>query len=364
MATTPLERMRRFRPPGKPKSKKTKPRSSALALAKSKPKPLAPREDDHEDQAKRLRQALYLFFNDEKGEATRVTYKRRLAVFAKWLDPAQWEDCREMACLERAAEYAARRFLVFSSVDAHGEVLRWKKAMSDQGVSSATIGQRLSALRSLAASANASGVIDWELGVKSPKRKAPTRDVHGPKREVVERLLMQCGSGAEGLRNEALVRLLCTAGFRREEVTKLQRKHFDREGKRLWVQGKGGYNEWLDLSQMENCREALEAWIDRVELEPDDFLIHRLGRPSKQLSLSGVNFIVKELADATGVKVWPHAFRHFAATQMARETKNAFVVKKAMRHRSIQTTQGYIDGVDDQAAEAMGELDKQLPRRK
>jgi integrase len=349
MASASLERMRRLRSQSTARSKKKKP--TALAVS------------NRDDRAERLRQALHLFFHDEKGTATRLAYKRRLAVFAKWLDPEQWGGCHEIGCLEEAAEYAAKRFLSLGSTEAHSLVLAWKEEMLAAGSSTATVGQRLSALRSLAAAAKASEVINWELQVKSPKRKSATRDVRGPRPEAVELLLKHCGPDGDGPRNEALVRLLCTAGLTREEVTKLQVKHFDRDGRRLWVQGKGGYNVWLDLSQMENCVASLEAWIDGAQLEPEAFLIHRPGRPTKQLSLSGINFIVHELGVAVGVKAWPHAFRHYAGTQMARQTKNAFVVRKAMRHRSIQTTQGYIDSVDDQAAEAMGALDKQLPRR-
>lgn len=166
-----------------------------------------------------------------------------------------------------------------------------------------------------------------------------------------------------GVRNLALVRLMLDTGLRAAEVRELRHRDLDLATGRLWVrQGKGKKDRGLWFNG--SSRGALLAWLDlkaRVScganFPPAGYFFTDLtGR--KPICGRWLRKLVNRLAEKAGIakKIHPHTLRHSFATDLLRDTKNLFLVSKALGHSNISTTQVYLHLADPELEYAMKNL--------
>ena len=158
-----------------------------------------------------------------------------------------------------------------------------------------------------------------------------------------------------GPRNLAIIRVLLDTGLRASEIINLRLRDIDLATGRLWVrQGKGRKDRGLWFNGQ--TREALQAWLDSSSLQrgPYDYVFTSLdGR--NPLCGRVLRRWVEKLGKQAGIekRVHLHLLRHCFACRLLRQTKNLFLVSKALGHASVATTQIYLHLEDEELETAM-----------
>jgi integrase len=174
-------------------------------------------------------------------------------------------------------------------------------------------------------------------------------------RAEVEQLMKACSTrGSAGIRDRALIVLLYRTGLRIAEALALVEKDVDLEhGLVVVLRGKGVKRRTVGLDP--TAAAVLERWLRRRR----ELAIPRTwqGRPAtifcvitrprrgKPLHPSCVRESMKRLARRAGVdkRVHPHGFRHTHAFELAMEQTPLIIISKQLGHRSLSTTQRYVD---------------------
>ena len=157
------------------------------------------------------------------------------------------------------------------------------------------------------------------------------------------------------------VRMLFETGMRRQELNMIKKEEIDVLKQTIYAPGKGKrgrdikgiyfsyktrqyLEKWLKICPVEDYPFQLKADI----LAPDHYFWGRL----KKIGM-----------EVLGKKVSPHMMRHslgvFLRTQV---TKDLEVIRKALRHRSIMSTQIYITATDSEVKDTMKETFKRIDK--
>lgn len=154
------------------------------------------------------------------------------------------------------------------------------------------------------------------------------------------------------LRNLCLFRLMLETGLRVGEAVALRPEHLNRLTCRLTVrEGKGAKDRvtWI----REDLRDLIAAWVERRPEPPWLFPT----RHGTKLKTAYLRELVKRKARTAGVQEWakvsPHTLRHTFATDLLRRTGNLELVRRALGHSDISTTQIYTHLTDADLKEAM-----------
>jgi len=172
----------------------------------------------------------------------------------------------------------------------------------------------------------------------------------------VELLMRQSSRRAPtGVRNRALIAVLWRCGLRLGEALALQPKDFDPDQGTLVVQrGKGGKRRVVGVDA--GTAALVGRWLEvrRTRGISGRTLFCTLaGRPMDQ---SYVRHLLPRLARKAGVerRVHAHGLRHAFAVDMVRSGAPLYVVRDALGHASVATTQVYLSRVGaHEAVEAM-----------
>lgn len=105
------------------------------------------------------------------------------------------------------------------------------------------------------------------------------------------------------------------------------------------VLGKGNKERIVYLNA--RARIHLKRYLDsRTDSNPAVFVSHK--SPHERLTRSGVEYILRELGKAAGVKnVYPHRFRHTSASDLLRLGMPIEQVQEVLGHVKIETTRIY-----------------------
>lgn len=176
--------------------------------------------------------------------------------------------------------------------------------------------------------------------------------------QEIEFLMRQCSRRAPtGVRNRALVAVLWRCGLRIGEARGLAVKDLDPDSGTLVVQrGKGGKRRVVGVDS--GTIALVVGWLE---------LRRKLGLPAggaplfcslagKPLDLSYVRHMLPRLARKAGIqrRVHAHGLRHAFAVDLVRSGAPLYVVRDALGHASIATTQVYLSRVGaHEAVEAM-----------
>jgi integrase/recombinase XerD len=173
----------------------------------------------------------------------------------------------------------------------------------------------------------------------------------------IELLMRLCSRRAPtGVRNRALIAVLWRCGLRIGEARGLAVKDFDPDSGTLVVQGgKGGKRRVVGVDA--GTVALISRWLEvrRKHGIPGGgpLFCSLAGRP---LDLSYVRHLLPSLARKAGIerRVHAHGLRHAFAVDMVRAGAPLYVVRDALGHASVATTQVYLSRVGaHEAVEAM-----------
>jgi site-specific recombinase XerD len=172
----------------------------------------------------------------------------------------------------------------------------------------------------------------------------------------VELLMRQCSRRAPtGVRNRALLAVLWRCGLRLGEALALQPKDFDPDQGTLVVQrGKGGRRRVVGVDA--GTAALVGRWLEVRRgrgIGGRTLFCSLRGRPMDQ---SYVRHMLPRLARKAGIerRVHAHGLRHAFAVDMVRSGAPLYVVRDALGHSSVATTQVYLSRVGaHEAVDAM-----------
>ena len=221
----------------------------------------------------------------------------------------------------------------------------WIYALSDQGISSASLCRKLSSLRMFNAYLLREEWISRSFVelVAGPKLKRKAPDALSVK-EMEALLEAPDLSIPMGLRDRAILEMLYSSGLRVSELCEAKLQQFDIANGAVKVYGKGskervvpmGFQAVIALSgYLEQGRPHLVKWKTGSAC----FLSNR-GSP---ISRKTVWALLKKYAAKAGIakSVKPHGLRHSFATHLLSGGADLRVIQELLGHADISTTQIY-----------------------
>jgi integrase/recombinase XerC len=250
---------------------------------------------------------------------------------------------------------ALQTFLILSQFDALDRVLTYRKLLIDLKLSSATINQRLSALKSLVDYARRRGLCSFTLTDVKGLRSQKYRDTRGRTVDEYRSVLTEIDrSTLLGKRDYAICRLLWDNALRRGEIMSLDRSSFLPQESKLMIMGKGTLElQSIDLNPavVTAINDYLLAKLDSVN--PALFVSNNGNR----LDGKDIARIVKKYAEPVGIDLSPHRVRHSAITAYLDVSEgNVRAAQSLSRHQNLSTLMIY----DDNRHQLQGKASKDL----
>lgn len=165
-----------------------------------------------------------------------------------------------------------------------------------------------------------------------------TRDLE---RTIVE---LQTIDTAKARRDLAMVLLMFDSGLRVGSVVSLRLSDIKADSVSVKMKMRGGARESRPIS--DRARAALERWIEVRGDGGTWVFIPMKGKRSEfpQLTTRGAWKVINQL----GLD-HPHKLRHAAATKLADETGDVFLVRDFLGHSDVSTSSGYVDRSEENA---------------
>lgn len=149
-----------------------------------------------------------------------------------------------------------------------------------------------------------------------------------------------------GLRNRAIIETMYGCGLRVSELCNLEISRIDFERQFLLVNGKGGKQRLVPLS--ENAVLEISNYMalerPRLKIKPGEESILFLNIRGHRLTRQMIFILLRQLADLAGVKktISPHTLRHSFATHLLEGGANLRAIQQMLGHESISTTEIYL----------------------
>lgn len=187
-------------------------------------------------------------------------------------------------------------------------------------------------------------------GLTAPK--IPKKHVKGYAPDIIDRLLLTCGSNRTllGLRDYAILLMFLDTGIRRGEMANIKLTDIIPDQSLIKVMGKGEKERIVKMG--DGARNALATYLTlRSKLLPDSdkepaLWIDRYGKP---VSLWGIQSIMRRITARANIpstiKHGAHALRHTAATSYLRNGGNVKCLQELLGHTDIKTTMKYVDAL-------------------
>jgi integrase/recombinase XerD len=164
--------------------------------------------------------------------------------------------------------------------------------------------------------------------------------------EIFKLIASAEGNSESEIRDRALLEMWYATGARVSELVNLTVSQIDFDDKTVKIQGKGGKERVVPLSEdsvhwAKKYQEVRHQWLIQRDLkETKIFFLTRLGRV---FSRQGIWKLVKKYAKRANIsrKVWPHMIRHSFATHVLRGGADLRAVQELLGHKSISTTEVY-----------------------
>lgn len=149
----------------------------------------------------------------------------------------------------------------------------------------------------------------------------------------------------EGQRNRAIIETLYGCGLRVSELCNLRIDNINFDEGFIIVIGKGDKQRLVPMS--ESSIDEIRLWLEdrgEIPVKRGEEGILFLGRRGKRLTRVMVFYIVRDLAEAAGVRkaISPHTLRHSFATHLLEGGANLRAIQQMLGHESIATTELYL----------------------
>lgn len=158
------------------------------------------------------------------------------------------------------------------------------------------------------------------------------------------------GLAADGHKRLAVIALLLAkSGGRVSEIIRLRKSDLERGYADMDTKGKV-----RRIYLPTPLRKELAPYTD--QLRSDDYLCRN--RYGRQITARGAAMMLREYAGRIGIppeKVHPHAFRHFYAVRLYKETGDINLVADELGHADVRTTMIYLQKTEE---EQRAEVDK------
>lgn len=219
-------------------------------------------------------------------------------------------------------------------------------------LSAATVKRRVAALKVFFDFlAEESGDLSWANPVRF-KRHAGKQPRRLP-RDLTDDQVAQVWAAIGSLRDRAWFVLLWRAGLRVGELVGLRLDDLlaaptDSQPARVRVLGKGQKERLVLLSA--DAYAVLAAWLgQRPASDVANVFLNDRGQP---LTVSGIEWLLRQYGQQAGVTLTPHQLRHTFARQVTEAGMPITSLSKLLGHAQITTTQIYTAGADPQLAQA------------
>jgi len=242
------------------------------------------------------------------SEATRRAYRADLRDFGTWLH-ARGLDLDDVD-VRVLADYTS------------------ELGRARRGLAPATVGRRLSAVRSLVRHALGPSRVPEAALAPRRARRLPETPRPAEVEQLVDGLL---ADDPLGLRNAALVELVYSCGLRSAEAVGLDLADVDLEREQVHVRGKGGKERLLPLG--EEAAWQLGRWLrdGRPALARGACDALFLSVRGRRLDTSALRRLVPH----------PHRLRHAYATHLLEGGADLRTIQELLGHASLSTTQIY-----------------------
>lgn len=162
-------------------------------------------------------------------------------------------------------------------------------------------------------------------------------------------------------RDMAVIALALETGLRASALASIMIEDIDMENHLLTVVDKGEKIFQFVLS--DNYMSILERWLeDREERVKDDVGFLFLNNVGKPISYDNILKIVKKHTKEIGRPISPHKLRSTYARIVYDSEKDIVLLKDMMQHSSINTTQRYVQKLNDESTRKRAEIKRQIVR--
>ncbi len=229
------------------------------------------------------------------------------------------------------------------------ELRGWLAQQRNNGLTSATIARRATAVRTFFAWATYNQFLtdDPAAALVIPKVSKRLPNVLG-QQQATE--VMQCAelraddNSPEHIRDLAILELLYATGIRVGELVGLDLPDIDQNRRTIRVTGKGSKQRVVPFGSI--AHRALTTYLESARsqlVNASSGLALFLGARGKRIDQRVVRKMVTEvLASLDGVPdLSPHGFRHSAATHLIEGGADIRAVQEMLGHASLSTTQLY-----------------------
>ncbi len=248
----------------------------------------------------------------------------------------------------------------------YDHVLAFRETKLREGLSPATINLQLSAIKMTAKQAWLKMLMPLQtyMAIKEVKSVRGERISKGRALKPSESGKLLKATEEDGSlrskRDAAIIALAIGCGLRRSELAGLLMEQVDFTRRAITVRGKGNKERRVALGKA--VWERLQAWLEVRGDDPSPNVFVALRRYGKiwrnhSISSSAVYYILKQRSHESGVEDFsPHDLRRTFATRLLGAGTDINLVRKAMGHASVLTTQRYDKREDEQVEEATRQL--------
>ena len=268
----------------------------------------------------------YLRVEKNFSPNTIKAYKKDLAQFLEFID-------------KKKAQGSPGPEPDFSALDVM-DLRRFAADLHRQKQNPATVGRKLSCLRSFFKYLLREGLVEKNSALMVPIPKLPIKRVRSLTVDDAFALMVSPdGKTKNGKRDRAILELFYGCGLRIAELHMLDREDYDPDAKNLRVVGKGRKERIVPVGA--KALEALHGYMaesNRAQKSPM-FLSSRM----KRLAVRSIYNVVIRYALKAGIAggVSPHTLRHSFATHMMDGGADLRTIQELLGHASLGTTQKY-----------------------
>jgi integrase/recombinase XerC len=228
------------------------------------------------------------------------------------------------------------------------ELRGWLAAQRMQGLSSATLARRATAIRTFFAWATSQNYIEHDpadaLVIPKVGKRLPNVLAQNQAESVMELAATRADDDSPThIRDRAILEILYASGIRVGELVGLDINDIDESRRTLKVTGKGNKQRVVPFGVI--AEEALTDYLKRARPSLQNAQSGTavfLGARGKRIDQRVVRLMVTQVLAGLDVPdLSPHGFRHTAATHLLEGGADIRTVQEMLGHASLSTTQLY-----------------------